>query len=914
MATHEESIKAGTFSEKFKNTLRDYYSYGFKGQQYYEERPDARSKHTRSDDWARVNRILAGYFEWSPARGRKQAMFASADAQDLEENPFHRVYRFCSFNDRDPLYFFHMILALSPGVTLTAGIESLGVTEEEHPEEYWKLKKAVAEKAPLESAQLLCFFPDGRPLFPSRDQGSSNNRLLNDRLTELSELGFVEHAAKVAEGGGPRNHLWTLRGRTMAELLDCGGAGFEQRLFHALTFFSQTYVLGEVGKILRDRISLRGKNPFRFKHAYYAQALNDCSLIDFLYAVEHRLWCVLTCRHGISGTRSEFLCLPLELRVSTENGRTYVAVYEPFRRSVFSLRLEFVDQIRCVRSGDLEALDWWEKDLRAQDVARARRLLRSVWGVSTTYSLDQNSAGPTPLSHVRLRLCYDPAAEGFLPARLRRERRRGRVEPFQNGQVGFDIRVSDPVEMRPWVRSFYGHLAEVKGLDGPSFTVAVDVNRMAGRLTAPQAFQAPEGAEERSWEIPEAYRDDVRRISRPCTEHQRIFNEYFSSAFFVMAEVFHQLACLEKDSLITAQALDRAIEEALEVCAPLLGEKTREFLLSDVVSASPMSRRYKGIAGMLTTCGFLTAGYVRKTRRPNNLYEPDPATWREDPPAPAEEWLPVHRLKYTIGREKRFYRDILPLSLVEKRWLATVLRQPGMALFLSKEERAAVLDRLGEAVRPFPNRRIVYFDRFRVDAAARVRQAEMLGPLLEAVCGERPVELSYLPPTGKRKSGRYLPLLIRYSNRSDLFSVWVRSCEDGRLSIMRLSRLERVSPCPAAGDLTADFRAAADALEKQRRESLCQVKVDFYDTKNIIDKILTEFSPWKKRCTLDAQTGLYTLTIFYEREDERELVTRLLSYGADIRLHRGSSPKDDAVRREVVRRVARQAEIMERGI
>ena len=30
MASHEELIKAGSFDDKFKNALRDYYTYGFK--------------------------------------------------------------------------------------------------------------------------------------------------------------------------------------------------------------------------------------------------------------------------------------------------------------------------------------------------------------------------------------------------------------------------------------------------------------------------------------------------------------------------------------------------------------------------------------------------------------------------------------------------------------------------------------------------------------------------------------------------------------------------------------------------------------------------------------------------------------------------------------------------------------------
>ena len=57
MATHRELITAGKFDEKFKRSLLDYYSYGFKNLASY----DARKRQTISEDWLRLNRVLSDY-------------------------------------------------------------------------------------------------------------------------------------------------------------------------------------------------------------------------------------------------------------------------------------------------------------------------------------------------------------------------------------------------------------------------------------------------------------------------------------------------------------------------------------------------------------------------------------------------------------------------------------------------------------------------------------------------------------------------------------------------------------------------------------------------------------------------------------------------------------------------------------
>lgn len=127
MATHKELITSGKFDEKFSRCLLNYYSYGFKNESDFSQ-----SKKTIQDDWNRLNSVVSDYLEWSSWTERKKVMFASADSQSMEENPFHRIYRFCKYVPFTyPAYFLHTMAALSDKFSLRGGVDVLDLSEDQ---------------------------------------------------------------------------------------------------------------------------------------------------------------------------------------------------------------------------------------------------------------------------------------------------------------------------------------------------------------------------------------------------------------------------------------------------------------------------------------------------------------------------------------------------------------------------------------------------------------------------------------------------------------------------------------------------------------------------------------------------------------------------------------------------------------
>ena len=97
----------------------------------------------------------------------------------------------------------------------------------------------------------------------------------------------------------------------MGKVLDTGftiDTDFEHHLRSALEFFSKYYLFGEVGTFLTDRLSGDEISPFRFKHEYFMQSLNDFNLVDLLCAIENNKWCKIKYTHGTVGFVTELIC------------------------------------------------------------------------------------------------------------------------------------------------------------------------------------------------------------------------------------------------------------------------------------------------------------------------------------------------------------------------------------------------------------------------------------------------------------------------------------------------------------------------------------------------------------------------------------------------------------------------------
>ena len=886
MAIHKELITAGKFDEKFKRALLDYYSYGFKCLGSF----DSKKRQTLSEDWLRLNRIIADYMKWS--EDCNDVMFASEDSQSMETNPFHRIYRFCKYNPLTyPAYFLHTMAALSKSFQLRGGLDALGLDDDLR----MHLEDVIERQEDLKTSDLLCFYSE--KLAPS--VGDDRNKTPNNRLADLERLGLVSCRQKGGVKGGKGDRRWSLPLFTIGTILDAGNKvskDFEHHLHSALDFFSKYYLLGEVGTFLLDRIYSDDVSPFRLKHEYFMQALNDFNIADLLHAIEHTKWCKIKYRHGIRNAEREILCYPLEIRISNINGREFLMCYEPFKRSYTALRIEFIDAIEFFEDSKV-------KRILAQtgyhplsetvdtDISNARESLKYSWGVSSTKEPIGNAQSIAVPHPVNFKIAYTPKQDYFIVNRLYRERRFGYLEkPDGSTYLHFSVNVSDATELRPWMRSFYSRIASCDGMETDAFSLDDDVENVVRVLIQDELPSKRQNSPKRilpRWEIP----DDAKKMlgsGAKAREHDLLFNEVFCIYYYIIADVFVRLSSSTKEKSYNKQEILRVIEDSFNKFYLLIGQETESLLPDEIlellIDGGFLDRIDRTIPGAYETVrNDAGTGYVKRQKTEK-----------------------AYVSKYVCDPDVELYRDVVPLTTLELRWLKTIVRDQKMKLFFSKEEITLLQNLLDEntpSIRALPMNKVVFFDRFRFTEKNARRETAVLATILEGIYDQRTVHLKYHTNQKGPRHGEFKPIVLEFSKRNNRFQGYFQNCKTNAILTINIAQIETATETGTAFDYSATEIALAD----YRKNNTTSVEIEFSNVKNIVDRILTEFSPWEKRCSYDAKTRKYRLTIFYQKPDELDLVVRLLGYGAYLRF----VDKEHPIFQEIQLRMKKQMELIE---
>lgn len=1001
--THQEKISPGSFDGKFKNLMRDYYHYGFLSAREYDDRKNS----THLEDWNRLNRLLRPYFTWS-VYDRNTVLFASCDSQDVADNPFHHVYRFCRYTQRDPQVFFNILFALSgkPGlrnVPLNGEVssrnsellmESLGLdlnselkrralysylkriedgtfrasavpdtypvdrsdkqllifinkvvgfvhthnrcklsfndsssplpydcnltgekdgeyesiaiennAQEELAEtivrasgslhecrkyiadhivinkllvEFQNLYQSIGNHTGLTRSQLQCFVPNDKALFVGK------NEALKSPLQKLEFLRLIQNNTDRSPGRTVRENRYALQDATMNILIQTGRSidqDFINHLRAALEFFSRYYCFGECGIYLLDRLGpeKNHRTPFRFKHDYLMHALNDFNRKDLLDAIEQKKWCRIEYKRAAGSTLStELLCMPLEIRSSVVNGREFLIFYEPQHRSYTSLRLEFIDAIYLY--DDQKVKDTLDNCLGLKptyiesDILNAKRSLLYVWGVSTTPDQEGNAIKETIPTTVRLLIKYDPSEEYYIYNRIYRESRLdNRLTYLENnsalfrdvlsdsdyynahngifehdGLLELRIQVTDPHEMIPWIRSFYSRIMEYTEDSGCS--LEEDVREINRRYKEP-------------WGLSAGIKKELGK-GLEARGHEQIFHEMFGTYYYMTADFLSRIFKESKRSL-SQEVLDKLAMDSISCHYDKSGESTSELIKNELddLCLNESFGKYSSDSGFIP--------------------------------------------RYSFDAKTNIYRDIIPLSEMELRWLKTIINEPRFAAFFKNTGEVSAIETFLEEnapeIEPLPTARIVYYDRYQLSTKGMNLENKYLGPLSECIRNRISVNITYLTRYKKTVTAVFDPAVIEYSCRNNNLQLYARSHRNGKVSLINLSRIQNLSPSVQK----YDYQTAMDCYKKYREDNKRSVEILFYNEKNNADRILTEFAPWDKRCTLDRNRDLFNLKIFYQSIDETDIVTRLMGYGSAIRF----ADPDHDIAKEMQTRIGRQADI-----
>lgn len=813
-----QPISSRSFDNKFKNAIRDYYTYGFKGK--YSASKNISDEILRQDH-NRLNNILVGYMRWHNSDNRR--FFYCGNSQSLKINPFQKIYSYCAYNDNDWKFFYNMIMPLAllsytktylnektaleimNAILSYAFAERSAFSHENVAQQICKVFLSLKRDIGLTTSQLYCLYPyNGYDILLD-----SSYKTLQRKISWLLALGILVFSEF------DKRRYYNLSKITLRAIINEGekiNCSFLKHFERALDFYSRYYIFGTLGSYMLARLGNANKSShFRFKHEYYMQSINEFNLIDLLIAIEKEKVCLIEYRHGVTETKKHIIAYPLEIRISSVTGREFLMYYAPLQHSYKRLRVEFIDNIKFINKNEfIDKLKLNDQNFN-MELKQSRDALKHSWGVSIS-PVNNNASTALQLKKVSMRILYNPKNEKYILNRVKREKRIGRyklVNEVEKSYIDFEADVLDEVELRPWIRSFYKRIICIEGMENREFSVASDVDEILGVLhnglvlTGSKVDIADSGMT--FLDLPSKLRIDDAK------EHDKLFNEIFSNNFRDMSKDIIECYCKEKNI---------------------------------------------------------------------NLEE--------------------RKMSHYI-----FYRDILPLTNLEKRWLKTILEDDKISYFLNENEIVAinnVLSAEGE-IRRFDTESIRYYDRYGISDFSKQNEKLLISSLLDAIDKKKFVHIKYQGLNNSSYENLYYPVIIEYSQRDNLFRGYflAKNKEVFTLNIARIVDMYET-------EVSAQFsnEDVANFLKSVRKYREKKVIIEFYDVKNLPDRILTEFSPWKKEVVYDSATKLYRLTLYYDKSDKLEIVNRLMGYGKTICF----ANREDAIYKEIYSRIEQQQKLL----
>jgi hypothetical protein len=207
----------------------------------------------------------------------------------------------------------------------------------------------------------------------------------------------------------------------------------------------------------------------------------------------------------------------------------------------------------------------------------------------------------------------------------------------------------------------------------------------------------------------------------------------------------------------------------------------------------------------------------------------------------------------------------MPLTILEKRWLKTILLDPKIRLFEIPE--MPDLADVKPLFRPFD---IIYFDRYNDgDNFCDEEYIKNFRIIMQGISERKKLLITYKTRSGRIRKRLYIPVKLEYSAKDDKFRL--ETADSRYVSYLSVARI-----------MCCEIRESYDVLPTPKRNEKT-VHFEITDERNALSRILLHFSDCKKE-TKRVSEKTYDVTLHYEEQDETEILIRILSFGPVVKV------------------------------
>lgn len=226
------------------------------------------------------------------------------------------------------------------------------------------------------------------------------------------------------------------------------------------------------------------------------------------------------------------------------------------------------------------------------------------------------------------------------------------------------------------------------------------------------------------------------------------------------------------------------------------------------------------------------------------------------PSLKSEKWqLITSKLKTPIKQ-----KPTMPLTLMQKRWLKAISLDPRIKLFGFQP------DSLGDIEPLFTVDDYVVYDKFSLgDPYGEPTYQKHFSVILSALKSGQSLKIGHLGRKGTKIFSICSPLKLEYSEKEDKFRLIARGKR-----FVRVIDIAHITDCEYLSEkIEFDGKPHAKLYET--------VTLKVCDERNALERCLMHFAHLEKR--VEREENHYLLHIKFLREDQNEMLTRVLSFG-----------------------------------
>lgn len=229
----------------------------------------------------------------------------------------------------------------------------------------------------------------------------------------------------------------------------------------------------------------------------------------------------------------------------------------------------------------------------------------------------------------------------------------------------------------------------------------------------------------------------------------------------------------------------------------------------------------------------------------------------------------------------------MPLTLLQKRWMKALLLDPRIQLFAP--------DTVGlEDVKPlFTPDMFVYFDRYgNGDPFEDEKYIVHFRTILEIIEKEEWIQIDFHDRKGNERQAACLPGHLEYSSKDDKFRLVCRepvmTINLARIDACRTVEEENIAvesaglACPMAVS-HSELAHPTETEAVHPTEKTCSLTFELTDERGALERVMLHFSHLEKE-TKRLDEKQYQVTIHYDKDDETEILIRILSFGPNVRV------------------------------